>query len=235
MYKRKFENDPAVVCKRAKTDLPNITLNHCSYAFQAATLPLFSKPIDPTLFKKRKRPEEYETEASSDREARRIKYPRCLSPASKYQIFPKTSSEEESLGGLSQYWDTRAASRSSTPDDSPTSAAKDAIITIDVVLPIRLAKPQRPSPASKQTKIQMTRQKTPEIVKKQQPRKQQPRKQQIKETDKKQQIEETDKKQQPLKRQKQQPRRRQKQPSVFTPEWREYLDSALDHLGPVIR
>ncbi|KKO96655.1 hypothetical protein THAR02_11245 [Trichoderma harzianum] len=158
MYKRKFESNLAVACKKAKMDCPNITPNHCEHTIQAAptTLPT---PIVPELLKKRKRSEECEAEASGDREARRsksshsgsnrLRYPHSLSPASKYQIFPKTedNSEKESLGGFGQYWEGRVAPRGSTPDDNPTSAAKDTTITTDVVLLIRLARPRAAQPS----------------------------------------------------------------------------------------
>ncbi|KAK4059705.1 uncharacterized protein Triagg1_10991 [Trichoderma aggressivum f. europaeum] len=177
MYKRKLENNLAVVRKRAKIDCPDITPTHFEYALRAApTTPL--TPIVPEPSKKRKRSGESEAEASGDREVRRIKssdsgssrlqYPRVLSPASKYQIFSKTedSSEEESqILGL--------------------ASASDIIIPIDVVLPIRLARPTMHSPArtnlAKKKKKQPLRQQPPK-----QP-KQQPLKQQTRESDKSQQ------------------------------------------------
>ncbi|KAL7937555.1 hypothetical protein V8C35DRAFT_292796 [Trichoderma chlorosporum] len=145
MYKRKFEDDlVAVGYKKTKvyTDCPSLTLNFCKQAFQAA----------PELLKKRKRPEECEAD-SRDREARRIKSshhrshqsnPRILSPASKYQTFSKTDSESEE----EKYWEGRTVlPRSSTPDHRPTSAAKETTTTPSIVLPIRLAWPQKHSPA----------------------------------------------------------------------------------------
>ncbi|KAL6790172.1 hypothetical protein GGI42DRAFT_337212, partial [Trichoderma sp. SZMC 28013] len=240
MYKRKFEDD-LTARKRARTDNLNAALNHRKNTNQAAPTTLLT-PIGPELLKKRKRSDECEAEGSRDREARRIKsshggsrlltYPHSLSPASKYQIFSKTedSSEEESqILGLGGYWKGRRAARSLTPDDDSASAS-DTTITIDVVLPIRLAKLQRHSPPftslPKKKKKQSVKQQKQQLLKerrqyllKQQKLEQQKLKQQRLEQQKleQQRLRQQKLEQQRLRQQKleQQRLRQQKQPSFY--------------------
>ncbi|KAL7927864.1 hypothetical protein ACQKWADRAFT_278059 [Trichoderma austrokoningii] len=213
MYKRKFADDLlAAACKKAK-------INSCKQAFRAAptTLLSFSPPalIVPELLKKRKRLEECEA-AFRNQEPKRmksshvgsnwIKYPPSLSPASKYQILSN-----------------QTFSRIEDDDNNPKSAAKKTTTT-NAVLPIRLARPQRPGPAFTDPSIKENKARK-KIEKKQTEKKKTTTQQQVQENDE------------------QQKQRNPKPPAptVSLPSLkyshilRDWYAAELDHLDPIIR
>ncbi|KAL7970291.1 hypothetical protein HDV63DRAFT_375204, partial [Trichoderma sp. SZMC 28014] len=230
MYKRKFADDLlAAACKKAKIN-SSITQNHCNEAFKLAPMPMpsLSELLFPDPREKRKRQEEC---IAAFREPRRIKtshvgsnwtrYPPSLSPASKFQIFSNQTSSKIKDNNNNQTSLIRNAIESAAKDTTTTTA-----------LPIRLATPQRRSPAFTDPSTKENKVRRPG------------KKQTKKKTTTQQQVQGNDKKQQTYNQgqQKQQKQRNPKTPaqkvsmpsSKYSHILKDWYAVELDHLEPVI-